>query len=204
MTPIKHCQISQKRWGGVLEDYLPIHEFIDSTKILCADNRHRILHTHWALDNVVLPLFGHTLINSDGKMVPVKEMVERDHLLADYRNQFIPTLNDFIVAIDDIDISDIKIRIESFHMDFSNTQISQLLLSPLAATGKIKSLLITHNSWFVNSIIPKLHPEQPVITEFDLSPADLFNRMKFELWMDNGTDYPPSARQMMAVRAAAD
>lgn len=204
MTPIKHCQLSQKRWGGVLEDYLPIHEFIDSTKVLCADNRHRILHTHWAIDNVILPLFGRTLTNSDGKMVPVKEMVERDHLLPDYRNQFIPTLNDFVVAIEDTDINDIKTRIENFHMDFSNTQISQLLLSPLAATGKIKSLLITHNSWFVNSIVPLLHPELPIIAEFDLSPADLFGRMKFELWMDNGADRPASAVQMLDMRASAE
>jgi len=94
MTPVKHCIISQKRWGGTLDDYLPIHEFIDSTKVLCADNRHRILHTHWALDFIVLPLFGRMMTNSDGKRVPVKEMVERDHLLPDYGNRFIPTLND--------------------------------------------------------------------------------------------------------------
>jgi len=200
MTPIKHCQISQKRWGGVLEDYLSIHEFIDSTKVLCADNRHRVLHTHWALDNIILPLFGRTMVNSDKKIVPIKEMVERDHLLPDYRNQFIPTLNDFVIAIEDADFSDIKLQIEQFHMDFSNTAVSQLLLSPLAATGKIKSLLITHNSWFVNSIMPLLHPELPIITEFDLSPADLFDRMKFELWMDNGADHPASAQQMMAMR----
>jgi len=204
MTPIKHCQISQKRWGGALEDYLPIHEFVDSTKVLCADNRHRILHTHWALDNVVLPLFGRTLINSDEKMVPVKEMVERDHLLPDYRNQFVPTLNDFVIAIEDTDINDIKTRIENFHMDFSNTAISHLLLSPLAATGKIKSLLITHNSWFVNSIVPLLHSDLPIIGEFDLSPADLFDRMRFELWMDNGADHPPSARHLMSMRAKAE
>jgi len=204
MTPYKHAQISQKRWGGEVEDYLLIHEFIDSTKTLCADNRHRILHTHWALDNILLPLFGRTLINSDGKSVPVKEMIERDHFLPDFSNKFIPTLNDFVIAINDANDDELKTRIDTFHSHYSNTDISRLLLSPLAATGKLKSLLITHNSWFINSVVPLLYEQSPIIAEFELSPADVFNSMRFETWMYSGADLPPSARQMHLARTVAE
>lgn len=47
MNAMQHARISAKRWGGEAEDYYEIHNFIDSTKILCSDARHRILHTLW-------------------------------------------------------------------------------------------------------------------------------------------------------------
>lgn len=203
MTPVKHCQVSQNRWGGVLEDYLAVHEFIDSTKALCADNRHRVLHTHWAIDYVILPLFGRTLTNSEGKRVPLKELIEQDHILPDYRNRFIPTLNDFVSAIEDEGLDDTKQRLDTFHLKYANPEISALLLSPLAVTGKVKSLLVTHNSWFINTIVPALYPQSPTINEFDLSPADLFERMKLELWMDNGADYPRSVPKNIRIRSQA-
>ena len=45
MNPVQHANISVKRRGGELEDYIDIHALIDSTKMLCTDNRHRILDT---------------------------------------------------------------------------------------------------------------------------------------------------------------
>ncbi len=68
MNPYQHAQISVKKRGGVIEDYYPIHFFMDATKELCSD----------------------------------------------------------------------------------------LLLSPLQITGKLQSLLLTHNSWFLNAICPKI------------------------------------------------
>jgi len=193
MTPFKHCKISRKRWGGAFEDYLPIHEFIDSTKVLCADNRHRVLHTHWAIDHIVLPLFGRTFVNSEGHEVIVKELVEQDHILPDYRYQFIPTLGDFVSSMNTEITPNLSARIERFHTRYCHSDISQILLSPLAATGQLASLLITHNSWFINSVVPKLLPCAPYLENFDISPDDLFGCMQFELWMDNGADLPPSA-----------
>lgn len=38
-----HALNSVKRWGGVIEDYLPIHQFIDSSKSALADIRHRLV-----------------------------------------------------------------------------------------------------------------------------------------------------------------
>ena len=167
MNPRQHCRISVRRWGGVESDYYPIHEFIDSTKSLCADGRHRILHTHWAVQHVVVPIFGHTMINADGKHVDVKDMCERDHLLADYGNRFIPTLADFVSAIS-VDEPGMTRDIERFHSEFAgNPQVSELLLSPLAVTGRVRSLLVTHNSWFINTVLPQIFDAIPqLLTEF--------------------------------------
>lgn len=46
--PMIHAMSSAKRFGGVPEDYLPLHQFMDSSKSAHADNRHRALtHNAW-------------------------------------------------------------------------------------------------------------------------------------------------------------
>lgn len=201
MNTLKHAQISARRYGGVPDDYFAIHQFIDSTKSLCSDNRHRIFHTLWAVNEIVLPIFGHTLINSDGKVVDVKDLCEKDHLLVDFQHRFIPTLGDFVLAMDGEVSADEKQAIERFHGDFSQPRITRLLLSPLAITGQLKSLRITHNSWFINDIVPRLGLGEPILTDFAMSASDIFAKMDFWLWMDNGSDFPPSANAIKKLRA---
>lgn len=198
MNAYLHAEISVKKRGGKIEDYLPLHDFMDSTKELCSDNRHRILHTMWGVKRVVVPVFGHSFKNSDGKTVNVKDICEQDHILPDYRNRFIPTLSDFVSAIDPSE-NDLK-NISVFFEDYKNDkELCELLLSPLNNTGQLKSLLITHNSWFVNEIVPKIFNRTIELKAFTISPADFFNRMNFELWMDNGLEYPRSASKTNQV-----
>jgi len=205
MNPRAHCRISVRRWGGVEDDYYPIHAFIDSTKSLCADARHRILHTHWAVQHIVVPIFGHTLVNADGKQIDVKDMCERDHLLADYGNRFIPTLSDFVGAVEVDDESSLKKDIERFHEDHcEDPALTELMLSPLSATGDLKSLLVTHNSWFINSILPRVLGTRPEIGNFSIGPSRLFNSMRFEPWMDNGLACAPSANKLERLRISPE
>ena len=197
MNAMQHARISAKRWGGEPEDYYEIHAFIDSTKSLCSDARHRILHTLWGVNAAVIPVFGHSLQNSAGKSVDVKDLCERDHLLVDYQQRFIPTLNDFVSAIDiRLLPPDFERHVEQLHQHYSqDPAISQLLLSLLALTGKLHSLLLTHNSWFIGDILPRLgHPLR--LQNVACSPADFFNAMRFELWMDNGMAIPASAQAL--------
>jgi len=149
MNPVQHANISVKRRGGELEDYIDIHALIDSTKMLCTDNRHRILHTFWGVQEVIIPIFGHHFENSAGKSIEVKDLCEKDHLLVDFHHRFIPTLGDFVAAMQDIPTDGLAKRLEKFHADVINDpKLSATLLSPLSVTGQLKSLLITHNSWF--------------------------------------------------------
>jgi hypothetical protein len=192
MNAYVHAQISMKRRGGRIEDYIAIHDFMDSTKELCSDNRHRILHTMWGVKRVIVPIFGQYFTNSEGKVVNVKDMCEQDHILPDYKNRFIPTLSDFVKAID-CEVEDAKFK--SFSSYYENDmELMNLLLSPLSNTGMLNSLLITHNSWFINEIVPKVLNRQPEVKNFDITPSDLFDNMRFELWMDNGNAIPNSAK----------
>lgn len=193
MNSVIHSQISVRKRGGIIEDYLKIHDFMDSTKELCSDNRHRILHTMWGIKRVIVPVFGHTIINSSNNAVNVKDLCEQDHILPDFQNRFIPNLADFVNSIDDKAVSHYNFK------DFANSykddqELMELLLSPLGVTGLEKSLLITHNSWFINEIVPKVLNRKVEIKNFDIKPSDLFNNMQFKLWMDNGSSYPESCK----------
>lgn len=205
MNAFQHARISAKRWGGEPEDYYELHEFIDSTKSLCSDARHRILHTLWGVRSVVVPVFGHSLHNSAGKQIDIKDLCERDHLLVDYQQRFIPTLQDFVAAIDPQQLpNDFARRIEYIHGNYiNNAEISQIMLSPLALTGKLHSLLITHNSWFIYDILPRMQKNFPALANIDIAPSLFFNAMHFELWMDNGMSIPDSARALHQVKQSA-
>lgn len=95
-APHVHAISSAKKFGGKMEDYIEIHAKMDCSKSYVPDNRHRVLtHTMFWVNEVMVPLFGHTMENSDGKIVSVKDVCEQ-HILEDYRHKFIPTPQDFI------------------------------------------------------------------------------------------------------------
>ena len=205
MNAFQHARISAKRWGGEAEDYYELHEFIDSTKSLCSDARHRILHTLWGVRSVVVPVFGHSLHNSAGKQIDIKDLCERDHLLVDFQQRFIPPSQDFVAAIDPQQLpNDFAKRIEYIHANYiNNAEISQIMLSPLALTGKLHSLLITHNSWFIYDILPRMQKRFPALADIDIAPSLFFNAMHFELWMDNGMAIAESAKALDQVKHAS-
>jgi hypothetical protein len=193
MNPVEHCKISVSKRGGEIDDYYPLHSFIDSTKELCSDNRHRVLHTHWGIRRVIIPIFGHTIKISSGRLVDVKDICEQDHILPDYRNKFIPTLQDFTDELDDLNETEQK-EINLTHIQYNQHQnIQELLMSPFRITGQLKSLRITYNGWFCNEIIPKLFPQRFSQIENELR---LFEKMKFVEWMDNGAQLPKSAKNI--------
>lgn len=202
MNAVKHAEISVARHGGTIDDYFSVHSFMDMTKELCSDNRHRILHTLWGIRRVVMPIFGHSIVNADGKRVNLKDLCEKDHVLADYHNRFIPTLGDFCAAIDETKLpANYRHSINDLHADYAtDSALSELLLSPLAATGQLKSLLITHNSWFLSAIVPRIFPGTPTrLRACPLSTDHLFSAMSFEMWMDNGAASPPSTTGLQLI-----
>lgn len=95
MIPMIHAELSVKRYGGVPEDYLDIHELMDSSKACVSDNRHRFLtHNSWFVVTILPKVFGHQRVNSDGKKYNVKDVGEY-HCLEDFRMRFIPTPQDY-------------------------------------------------------------------------------------------------------------
>lgn len=94
--PIFHAMSSARKFGGVAEDYIAIHDLMDSSKGSIPDNRHRALtHNSWFLSTILEKIFGHTIKNSDGRIVSVREIGEQ-HILEDFGMRFIPTAQDYL------------------------------------------------------------------------------------------------------------
>lgn len=91
--PFHHAQSSVKRWGGILADYQPIHDWFDATKETFADFRHRALRHHSQGIFEAERVFGHTITNSDGKTIPVRYIGEQ-HVKEDCGGR-IPTVADW-------------------------------------------------------------------------------------------------------------
>lgn len=93
MKPLLHAKLSVKKYGGILEDYLPIHNFIDSSKAAHPDVRHRaILHSAFGC-YITEQVFGVYITNTTGKDVSVRDIAE-EHIIQDLG--FIPTVEQYL------------------------------------------------------------------------------------------------------------
>jgi hypothetical protein len=98
--PWIHAESSARRFGGVPEDYIEIHNLMDSSKGAIPDSRHRSLtHTSWFLSVILERIFGTVIENSDGKKISVRDVGEQ-HILEDFGGRFIPTAQDYIQGMD--------------------------------------------------------------------------------------------------------
>jgi hypothetical protein len=96
MNPHIHSKSSVKRWGGRVEDYLPLHQFLDSPKATMNNNTSRMLtHNTWFIYEVMPRVFGYNIVNSDGRSVDVVDIAML-HVAEDYRFKFVPTPQDFL------------------------------------------------------------------------------------------------------------
>lgn len=85
-----HAKISAKKFGGSPEDYLAIHDFMDCTKMALADVRHRMVLHNTVGCFIAERVFGHVIVNSEGKAVHVRDVAEA-HVIEDLG--FIPSLD---------------------------------------------------------------------------------------------------------------
>ena len=93
MTPYEHAILSVRDFGGIPEDYLEIHEFLDSTKAHVPNWRHRmILHNSWGM-LLVEKICGPMVINYDDKIVSTREIARR-HIEQDLGGP-VPTLENW-------------------------------------------------------------------------------------------------------------
>jgi hypothetical protein len=95
--PIFHAQSSVRRFGGKVEDYSAIHNWLDCTKEMFADFRHRAIRHHSQGVFECERVFGETIINSDGRIVPVRYIAER-HIQEDCGG-IVPSVSDWLSRI---------------------------------------------------------------------------------------------------------
>jgi hypothetical protein len=91
--PYHHSISSSRKFGGVWQDYIKIHDFFDETKSAYPDMRHRALRHHsegifWCEEK-----FGTVITNSEGRMVPVR-IIGEQHIMEDLG--WIPTIKDYL------------------------------------------------------------------------------------------------------------
>jgi hypothetical protein len=87
-----HALSSVRKWGGTSDDFLSLHQWFDESKAIFADPRHRALRHHAEGIFMLEKLFGATIINSDGKVVPVR-LIGEQHVIEDLG--FIPSFADW-------------------------------------------------------------------------------------------------------------
>jgi hypothetical protein len=96
VKPTTHSVASVRRYGGTLEDYLPIHEFLDMTKAAHPDMRHRAILHNTMGPFIAAQVFGTHFTNSEGRMVDVRQLCE-DHIIEDLGR--LPTVSEFLDLI---------------------------------------------------------------------------------------------------------
>jgi hypothetical protein len=95
-----HAKSSAKKWGGEPEQYLPVHDFIDSSKESFGDMRHRaMLHSTWGI-YLAAKVFGSTLsIAKTNNTIDVPtRLVAEQHVLEDLGR--LPTLQDWLECME--------------------------------------------------------------------------------------------------------
>lgn len=94
--PIEHANSSARKFGGVPQDYLPLHQWFDESKSMMADFRHRSLRHHAEGIFMAERIFGVAIRNSEGRVVPVRYIGEQ-HVREDLG--IIPSFQDWAQAI---------------------------------------------------------------------------------------------------------
>lgn len=102
MNSWHHAVSAARKWGGKPEDYIEIEEFIDSSKKLIGDVRHRAVYHHTEGVWLCQQLFGRVLTvekkNGHGTVdVPVRLVAER-HILEDLG--WLPSPADYLKRIE--------------------------------------------------------------------------------------------------------
>ncbi len=90
---VYHAHSSVNAFGGEMEDFLPIHEWIDRSRGGTNSILHRFLSHHTQGIQDCVAHFGSTITTSKGRKVPVSLIAEQ-HIQEDLG--FIPTMDDFI------------------------------------------------------------------------------------------------------------
>ena len=96
--PIVHAKSSAKKFGGVWEEYIEIHNWFDETKAWVGSSYHRMFRHHSEGIFECEKKFGMSFINSDGKTVYVRYVGEQ-HVKEDCYN-YIPSAREWVQALE--------------------------------------------------------------------------------------------------------
>mgnify|MGYP000862260697 CR=1 FL=1 len=135
----KHSLLSKKKFGGVTEDYLDIHKFIDVSKLFYFDFKHRILlHNTYGID-ICIQKFGETLVNSENKTLLIRD-IAAEHCKEDLMG-VVPTLNNWFKYVDELQLKFIK------PINPTDSKLKEFILRPFMMSGLKSTLIITQSNF---------------------------------------------------------
>ena len=166
MKPLQHAQISAKSYGGKWQDYIEIHNFLDSSKAACAHFKHRFLLHHREGIELGVRIFGETLTNSENRQIETRRLLT-DHLIEDlgsvarvedWARDLLPDANNSFYKFlqkkrEQIEADQVPGENEllgAFNLsEETRAAIKNFLDFPLENSAHPAALLISHNSFAV-------------------------------------------------------
>lgn len=119
MNFFEHSLISVRKFGGDVEDYLPIHRFIDSSKLLVPNYKHRVLLHHTSAVTLCENHLETSVLKSG---VLIRDVVF-EHLKEDFAG-FCPTLRDWY---DELKTDNELGTYEEFYRNLFHTDFAYLI-----------------------------------------------------------------------------
>lgn len=166
MKPLQHAQISAKTYGGSWQDYIEVHNFLDSSKAACAHFKHRFLLHHIEGIELAVKIFGEILVNSENREIETRRLLT-DHLIEDvgrvvavdtWARDLLPDASGsfykFLAKkreqIETDSVPGENELLSAFDMSGeSRTAVKKFLAFPLESSVHPGALLISHNSFVV-------------------------------------------------------
>lgn len=116
-SPFVHAMNSVDKWGGNVEDYLPIHRFLDSTKLHMDTWQHRaILHNTFGV-GLCEQVFGDVVRLSSGEYVEVRYIAAK-HIKEDCG--YVPTIKEWL---HDLKPKKFALNFKNYETERSNTAV---------------------------------------------------------------------------------
>lgn len=141
----KHCLLSQHKFGGQPIDYLPVHRFLDSSKLFCYHPRHRMLLHHTMGIEWATELLGDLLTTSDGGQVLVRD-VAAAHCQEDLSGR-VPTLNDWLEAAGPELLAAVPFTCPSQLPATLPEELRKLVVRPYLRTGHPAAFMLTTSTF---------------------------------------------------------
>ncbi|MGI4869927.1 MAG: DUF6915 family protein [Janthinobacterium lividum] len=143
----KHCLLSQHKFGGQPADYLPVHRFLDSSKLFCYHPRHRLLLHHTTGIEWATELLGDVLTTSDNRPVLVRD-VAAAHCQEDLSGR-VPTLAEWLADAPPELLAALPVAHSDQLPATLPEPLRQLVLRPYLRTGQPAALLLTCSTFGV-------------------------------------------------------
>ena len=139
--------LSQHKFGGQPSDFLPVHRFLDSSKLFCYHPRHRLLLHHTVGIEWTTELLGDVLTTTDNRQILVRD-VAAAHCQEDLSGR-VPTLAEWLADPSPELITALSITHPDQLPASLPTAVRALVLRPYLRTGQPAALLLTTSNFGV-------------------------------------------------------